>query len=120
MSVTLTNRDTATSVLTQNTATADGVTYSMAGGTLADYGLAIARHSGMGVASKNSRHNLRFERRKIDAAGVLKTLSVDITVAVPNSGVFSADDVDDALTGLFSYFSAEADTGNFIVGVNRA
>lgn len=120
MSVTLTNRDTATYVLTQNTASADGVTYSVAGGTLADYCVALARHSGLGVASKNSRHNLRFERRKIDAAGVLKTLSVDITVAVPNSGLFNADDVDDVLTGLANYFATEADTGNFLVGVNRA
>lgn len=120
MSVTLTDRDTGTVVLTQSSSQADGVSYAAAGGTLADYRTVLARHSGMGASAKNSRHNLRLERKKIDAYGVLKTLSVDITVSVPNSGLFAADDVDDAITGLVSYFAAESDTGNFIVGVNRS
>lgn len=119
MSVTLTDRDSATLTLTQATASADGVGYAVSGGTMADYKVALARHQAMGVPSKNSRHNLRVERRKVNTAGVLRTLAVDITVSIANDGTFSADDADDLLTAASSYFAAESDTGNFILGVNR-
>lgn len=120
MSVTLTDRDSGTIVLTQAASAPGEVQYSVSGGTLSDYKSAKARHSGMGAVAKNSRHNLRLERSKINAAGVLKTLSVDITISVPNDGTFVADDVDDLVTAAGSYFAAESDTGNFIVGVSRA
>jgi protein involved in polysaccharide export with SLBB domain len=119
MSVTLTDRDTATLTLNQASAQAEGVTYAVSGGTMADYKVAMARHQSMGVVSKNSRHNLRLERRKVNTAGVLRTLAVDITISIANDGTFAADDADDLLTAASSYFAAEADTGNFILGVNR-
>ena len=119
MSVTLTDRDTGTIVITQAASLPGEAQYSVSGGTLSDYRSAKARHSNMGAVSKNSRHNFRLERFKINAAGALKSVSVDITISVPNDGTFGADDVDDLVTAAGSYFATEADTGNFIVGANR-
>lgn len=120
MSVTLTDRDTGTITLIQAASAAGEVQYSVPGGSLSDYRSAKARHSGLGAVSKNSRHNFRLERLKINANGALKTASVDITISVPNDGTFAADDVDDLVTAASSYFAAEADTGNFIIGVSRS
>lgn len=120
MSVTLTDRDTGTIVLTQAASAPGEIGYSVSGGTLADYRSAKARHSGMGATSKNSRHNFRLERSKINAAGVQKIAAVDITISVPNDGTFTADDMDDQVTAACSYFAAESDTGNFIIGVSRS
>ncbi len=120
MSVTLTDRDTNTIVLTQAASAPGEVLYSVSGGTLSDFKSGKARHSGMGAVAKNSRHNLRLERSKINTAGVLKTLSVDVTISVPNDGTFAADDVDDLVTASVSYFATESDTGNFIIGVSRS
>jgi hypothetical protein len=119
MSVTLTDRDSGTIVITQASASADGISYSVAGGTMADYKLAYARHQNVGVSGKNSRHNFRIERRKVDTDNSVKTVTVDVTISVANSGLFTADDVDDLVTAAGSYFAAESDTGNFIIGVNR-
>jgi len=120
MSITLTDRDTGTLTLTTAASSADGVSYSVAGGSLSDYRSAMARHSGLDKVAGNSRHNVRLERRKINSLGAQKLLTVDITISVANDGTFSADDVDDAVTGLASYFDSEATTGNFITGVSKA
>jgi len=120
MSVTLTDRDSGTIVLSLAASMAGETAYAVAGGTLADYRAAKARHSGQGVVGKNSRHNFRLERNKINTAGVLKTLSVDITLSVPNDGTFSADDIDDTVTAATSFFASEAMTGNFVLGVDPA
>lgn len=120
MSVTLTDRDTTTYVLTASVVDAQGVTYSVAGGSLADFRQALARHSGMGVGKKNSRHNFRLERTKLNSLLESKKLSVDITISVPNDGTYTQDDVDDLVTAAFSYFDSEATTGNFTVGVNKS
>lgn len=120
MSVTLTDRDSGTIVLTQAASAPGEIGYSVSGGTLSDYKSAKARHSGMGATAKNSRHNFRLERSKINVAGAQKTVSVDVTISVPNDGTFGADDVDDLVTAASSYFAAESDTGNFIIGVSRS
>lgn len=120
MSVTLTDRDTTTYVLTPGSSSANETAYAVAGGSLGDYRLAKARHSNMGVVDRNSRHNFRFERLKINTASQkLRSLSVDITISVPNDNTFSSDDIDDVVTGAASYFASEADTGNFVIGLNR-
>lgn len=120
MAVTLTDRDSGTKSLTQTGSLAGEVTYAVAGGVLSDYQQAKARHSGMGAVAKNSRHNFRLERWKINTAGALKLMAVDATISVPNDGTFSADDVDDAVTMVASYFDSEATTGAFIIGASKA
>lgn len=120
MSITLTNRDSGTLVLTQATADVGGVGYSIAGGTMADYLNAQARHSGLGVVGKNSRHNVRLERRKINGQGAQKLLAIDITISVPNDGTFSIGEVDNAVSALSTYFDTEGTTGDFCVGVSRS
>lgn len=121
MSVTLTDRDTATYILTLAASSADEVKYAVAGGSLSDYRSAKARHSSQGAIDKNSRHNFRFERNKINpTTQKLKLLAVDITISVPNDGTYTADDVDDMVTAAANYFATEADTGNFIIGLNRS
>jgi len=119
MSVTLTDRDTGTLTLTQASASAEGITYSVSGGSLSDYRSAQARHSGMENVGKNSRHNFQLKRLKINAGGVQKALQVDLTISVSNDGTFSADDIDDAVTAAASYFDSEATTGNFAIGVSK-
>lgn len=120
MSVTLTDRDTNTLVLTQASSSKDGVQYSIAGGTLVDFRSAQARHSNMESLAKNGRHNVQLLRKKVNASNIQRTLQVDLTISVANDGTFSADDVDDAVTALASYFDSEATTGAFIIGVSRS
>lgn len=120
MSVTLTDRDSGTLVLTQAGSSAGAVTFAVAGGSLSDSFAAMVRHSGNGVVGKNSRHNIRLERSKINAGGVLKTMSVDITLSVPNDGTFDASAVDNLITAAASYFDSEATTANFTIGVVKA
>lgn len=120
MSVVLTDRDTSTYTLTQSASTAAGVTYSVAGGTLADYMSAQARHSNMESLAKNGRHNLQLLRKKINTAGVQRTLQVDLTISVANDGTFAAGDIDDAVVALGSYFNSQASTGAFVLGQSRA
>ncbi len=121
MSFTLTDRDTGTKTLTVGSADTKGITYSVAGGLSSDFMVAKARHEGLtGKVTSNSRHNFRLERRKVNATLQSKVMSVDITISVPNDGTFAADDVDDLVTLARDYFSSEAETLNFITGVNRS
>lgn len=119
MSITLTDRDSGTVVLTQSGADSAGVTYSAAGGSITDYKSARVRHSGMEKGTGISRHNFRLEHRVVTAEGQRKLASVDITIAVPNDGTFTNDQVDDLATAAFSYLASETITAEFITGAAR-
>lgn len=121
MSVTLTNRDTATLVLTQTGVTKDGILYSAAGQTLADQRSAMARFTNTKGVSGNARSNFRLERRVRDAAGKVWLYACDITATVPNGGPLTIDDIDDDVTSACNYFSSatESQVGDFVQGQPR-
>lgn len=119
MSVTLTDRDLNTLELSLGGADAKGVIYGVSGGVPNDYKVGYARHTmPTGVASV-MRHNLRLERRVAGSLG-RRTISVDITIAVPNDIAATADQVDDLLTSAFSYFDSEGTVADFLNGVSRS
>lgn len=121
MSITLTNRDAATLVLTQTGVTKDGIVYAAASQTLADRRSALARFTNTNGASGNARSNFRLERRVRDAAGKVWLYAWDITATVPNGGPLTIDDVDDDGTFACNYFAGatEAQVGDFVQGQPR-
>ncbi len=119
MSITLTDRDTGTQVLTLAGATPDGVRFAVAGSSGADARSHQTRFSNVGGATGRSRSNLNSERRIRDANGKVWSLRINTTIDVENGHPFTNDQIDDELTAHNSYFSSEQDTADFVQGLSR-
>ncbi len=120
MSITLTNRDTATAILTAVSSSPEGPVYAVSGNTPTDNKMWMARFTNVRGTSGKSRSNLHAERRLRDANGKVWVLTVDTTISFENGSPFTVDDIDDLLTWNNSYFDSEATTGDFALGLAKS
>lgn len=119
MSVTLTNRDSATEVFNLSSAQADGITLASTSSTSIDTRILKQRFQRTGT--KKPRANVNYVRTKYDAtSGVTGKLVMDITISVENPEVWSADEIDDTATAVPSIFASEADAMNLLSGLPRS
>jgi len=119
VSITLTDRDAGTLVLNAAQVGPSGPTYSVTGATPDDNIQFQARFTNARGATGKSRSNLHGERKVRDANGKVWTLTVDTTISRDNGSPFTIDQIDDLVSAQHSYFSSEAITGDFAMGVPR-
>lgn len=119
MSITLTNRDTATLAFSMASAQADGVTLVNTTNTTADSHVMKQRFQRTGT--KKPRGNVNLVRTKYDSTSQ-KTgkLVLDQTLSAENPELFSVDEIDDFVTAGISFFNTEADAANLLMGIPRS
>lgn len=115
MSITLTNADTSTMIFVPNGFTAGGMKFIDQASSLATYVHALfVRHTEATPKSPKARRNLRLETSKV-VDGITETFSVDLTVNA-NASKWTADEIQDRLTAISSYFNDENAVALFMAG----
>lgn len=119
MSLTLTNRDAATEVFNIASAQPDGIQLASSSTTSSDSRVLKERFQRTGT--KKPRGNLNYVRTKYDPdSGLTGKLSVDVTISAENAQLFTVDEVDDAITGVTSFFASDTDAANLLNGLPRS
>lgn len=117
MSIILTDADTATHTFVPNGFIAAGLKFIDAASSAASYVRELfVRHTAATPKQAKGRRNLRLETTKV-VDGVPNMMSVDLTVQCDAN--WGADEVQDAITMLPTYFTSEADVGLFLVGGHK-
>jgi hypothetical protein len=88
--------------------------------TLTEPRLLTVKHSKTGTgANAIDRHLIQFTRTELDAATIPRTATVNLTIAVPQSSVFSAAEIQDMVAYLVDLISDGGFTGSGFAGVTN-